>query len=164
MDKKILIVYYSLTGNTQFIAETIQDAVKADLEILKPVKELNPNSSLKYMKGGLQAIMKRKPKLYNVSKNPLEYDVIFLGTPVWSWTYSPALRTYLSMFDLTGRPVAIWICCGGNGKKALSRFKGALKVSHIIGENIFQEPLNTNPEESKKRAISWANEIIDKLF
>lgn len=163
MEKKVLIVYYSLTGNTQFIAETIQDALKVDIEELKPIKELNPNSSMRFMWGGMQATMKKKPDLNPIQKNPLEYDLIFLGTPVWAWTFTPPVRSYLSKYDLSGKKVAIWTCNAGDGKKALSRFKEALKDAQILGEISFQVPLNNNPEEAKERAISWANEIINSL-
>ncbi|MFW9771806.1 MAG: flavodoxin family protein [Candidatus Heimdallarchaeota archaeon] len=163
MDKKVLIAYYSLTGNTQFIAEAIQEALQVDIEELKPVKELNPNSSMRFMWGGMQATMKMKPDLYPTGKNPLDYDIIFLGTPVWAWTFSPPLRKYISLFDLSTKKVAIWVCCAGDGKKALDRFKEAFKETQILGTNIFQQPLNNNSKKAKERAISWASEIVNKL-
>jgi len=60
MMSKILIVYYSLTGNTQFIAETLRDSIEADILELKPVKELNPESGTKFMWGGFQSTMKNQ--------------------------------------------------------------------------------------------------------
>lgn len=163
MNERILIVYYSLTGNTQFIAETIQEAIKADIEELKPIKELNPNSSMKYVWGGMQATMKKKPKLNPVSKNPLDYDLVFLGTPVWAWTFSPPLRTYISKFDLSGKKLAIWTCSAGEPGKVLEKFENALKDAEVIGKIGFREPLNNNPEEAKEKTISWVTEIIEKL-
>ena len=152
MNEKILIVYYSLTGNTQFIAEIIQEAIKADIEELKPIKELNPSSSMKYMWGGYQATMKKKPKLKPIVKNPLEYDIIFLGTPVWAWTFSPPLRSFLSLYDLTDKRVAIWTCSAGDPSKAMDRFSNALKDAQILGKIGLREPLNNNPEEAKQKA------------
>lgn len=163
MNERILIVYYSLTGNTQFIAETIGETLKADIEELKPIKELNPSSSMKYMWGGFQATMKKKPKLKEIVKNPLDYDIIFLGTPVWAWTLSPPLRKYISMYDLSGRKVAIWTCSAGGSGRALEKFEKALKDAEVIGKIRFREPLNNNPEEAKEKAISWVKEIIEKL-
>ncbi|MGB5911130.1 MAG: flavodoxin [Promethearchaeia archaeon] len=163
MIEKILIVYYSLTGNTQFIAETIRDTIKADILELKPVKELSPSSSMKYMRGGYQSTTKKKPKLNEIAKNPLDYDLIFLGTPVWAWNYSPPLRSFLSMFDLSSKKVAIWTCSAGGSGKGLERFSNALKDTEIIGKIGFREPLNNNPEEAKEKAIAWANEIMKKL-
>ena len=63
MDNKILIVYYSLTGNTRFIAETIQGILKADIQEIKPIKEIKPKGAMKYFWGGYKATMKKKPSL-----------------------------------------------------------------------------------------------------
>ncbi|MFX1269774.1 MAG: flavodoxin family protein [Promethearchaeota archaeon] len=164
MIEKILIVYYSLTGNTQFIAEIIQDITKADILELKPIKELNSSSSMKYMWGGFQATMKMKPKLYEIDKNPLDYDLLFLGTPVWAWTYSPPLRSFLSMYDLSDKKIAIWTCSAGVPGKGLERFINALKDTEIIGKIGFREPLNNNPEEAKEKTISWVNEIMKQVI
>ncbi|MFX1317335.1 MAG: flavodoxin family protein [Promethearchaeota archaeon] len=157
---KILIVYYSLTGNTKFIAEAIKEAINADILELKPVKELNAIGRMKFFWGGYQAIMKKKPKLKGFYLDPLEYDLIFLGTPVWAWRYSPPIHSFLSKFDLKGKDVALWMCCGGNGETASVRFKDALKDANIVGNIWFKEPLLQEPKESKNKAIVWAQNII----
>jgi len=163
MNEKILIVYYSLTGNTQFIAEVIRDTIKADILEIKPIKELNPSSSMKYMWGGYQSTMKKKPKLTAIAKNPLDYDLIFLGTPVWAWKHSPPMRSFLSMYDLSSKKVAIWTCSAGGSGKGLERFNDTLKEAEIIGKIGFRAPLDNNPEQAKEKAISWANEIMNKF-
>jgi flavodoxin len=157
---KTLVVYYSLTGNTRLIAEAIKENINADILGLKPVKELKANSSMKYMWGGAQATMKKKPKLEDFSIDPLAYDLIFIGTPVWAWTLSPPIRTFLSQFDFTGKKVALWACAGGNGIKAMERFKEAIKDAIILGDIRFQEPLTKAPEEAKQKAITWAKDIL----
>lgn len=160
---KVLIVYYSLTGNTKFIAETIAETINADVLELKPKKELNAESGMKYMWGGAQATMKKKPKLKDFSINPLEYDLIFLGTPVWAWTFSPPLRSFLSIFDLSNKKLALWTCNAGDGEKAMGRFKKALTNSTIVGTIRFQDPLRNNTEEAKKQAASWAKEVVESI-
>ncbi|MFW9880848.1 MAG: flavodoxin family protein [Candidatus Thorarchaeota archaeon] len=160
---KILVVYYSLTGNTKFIAEAILESINTDILELKPVKELNAESRMKYVWGGFQAIMKIKPKLREFDINPLDYEFIILGTPVWSWTFSPTVRSFLSNFDLSGKKVALWTCSGGDGVKAMKRFKNALKGTNIIGEIRFQQPLQNKPEAAKEHARVWAKELIEEL-
>ena len=156
---KILVIYYSLTGNTKMIADTIRESLNSDILALKPIKELKADSSMKYMWGGAQATMKIKPKLEDFSINPLDYDLIFMGTPVWAWTLSPPINTILSQFDFKGKKVALWVCAGGNGIKAMERFKNAMKGSIILGNICFQEPLTNKPEEAKLKAINWAQSV-----
>jgi flavodoxin len=163
MTKKILIIYYSLTGNTKFIAENIQQAINADLQPIKPVKELNPEGGMKYFWGGRQAIMKKKPKLELIEKNPLDYDVIFIGTPVWAWTFSPPIRSFLSDYDLSGKSIAIWCCSGGSPGKTLEKLENYLKNSKVLGKLHLVDPIKNNLEEAKQKTVDWAKTIINQL-
>ena len=157
--KKILIVYYSLTGNTQFIAEALRDSIDADILELKPIKELNPDKGTRFMWGGFQSTMKKTPELMDFDINPLEYDLVILGTPVWAWNISPPMRSFLSKFDLTGKNVALWMCHAGDGIKAMSRFKEILKNANIVDSITFQEPLKKDSDENKEKAIAWIKNV-----
>ncbi len=161
MENKVLIMFYSLTGNTKMIAETIKSVISADIQEVKPVKELNPESGSRFMLGGMQASLRFKPKLKPININPLNYDLIFIGTPVWAWQVSPPIRSLSKMFDFSNKKIAVWCCCGGKGIKAMKRIKKLFRNSNIIGDKIFQEPLSVNTEEAKKVASEWANEIFN---
>ena len=156
---KILIVYYSLTGNTQFIAETLRDTIEADILELKPIKELKGDSGTRFMWGGFQSTMKKKPELKDFDTNPLEYDLIILGTPTWAWNISPPMRSFLSKFDLTDKKVALWMCHAGDGIKAMNRFKETIKNANIVGSISFQDPLKKESDENKEKAIAWIKEV-----
>jgi flavodoxin len=160
---KILIVYYSLTGNTKFIAEAIAESINSDILEIKPVKELNAEGGSKYFWGGYQATMKKKPKLKEFDINPLDYDLIIIGTPVWAWNFSPPIRSFISKFNLSGRNIALWTCSDGDGVKAMNRFKDALKDANIIGHISFQKLLQNKPEAAKEQAIVWAKELMGEL-
>ena len=160
MLEKILIVYYSLTGNTKYIAEAIQEVTKADILAIKPIKELNPKGAMKYMWGAAQATMKKKPKLEHIEINPNDYDLIFLGTPVWAWTFSPPIRSFLSEYDLSEKIIAIWCCHGGGPGQTLKKLKEYTKATKVLGEIDFFDPLKNKPDEAKEKVIIWANDII----
>ena len=161
---KILVVYYSLTGNTKFIAETIAESINADILKLKPVKELNAEGGMKYFWGGFQATMKKKPKLEPFDINPLDYDLIFIGSPVWAWRQSPPINSFLKKFDLSGKKIALWMCAGGDGVKSMSRFKDALNNTEIIGDICFQEPLQAETDAIKEKAVAWVRETLQKTI
>lgn len=95
MESKILVVYYSLEGNTKLIAETISNEVSADILEVKPKKDIEPHSKIKYLIGGKQAITKEKPELVHYDVNIENYEILFIGTPVWAWTFAPAIRSFL---------------------------------------------------------------------
>jgi len=163
MINKILIVYYSLSGNTHLIAEAIKEQSGADIERLKPLKDLDSESGIRFFWGGMHAKMKQKPKLEPLKYDPNNYDLIFLGTPVWAWTLTPPIRSYFEMNDLSTKSLAIWNCAAGNGVKAMQRLKKELQNCNIVGENTFTEPLKNNPDTEVKRAKEWAAEIINTL-
>jgi flavodoxin len=164
---KILIVYYSLTGNTRLIAEALRNSIEADILELKPVKELNADSSSRFVWGGYQSTMKIKPKLMDFDINPNEYDLIILGTPVWAWNISPPIRSpirsFLSKIELTNKKVALWMCHAGDGIKAMNRFKEILKNANIVADISFQEPLKKNTDQKKEKAIAWIKGVVEAL-
>jgi len=161
MSKKALVIYYSLTGNSKFIAEAIKDAIDADILALKPVKELDPEKGSKFMWGGYQAIMKKTPELEPIEIDPLEYEVIFLGTPTWAWNFTPPIRSFIKKYDLSGKKVAIWSCSLGGTLKTITKLKRELKGAHILGDLSLKAPLNDEPEEANKKAIEWAKKLVD---
>jgi flavodoxin len=160
---KILIVYYSLTGNTKFIAETLKTEMNADILSLKPIKELKAESGMRYFWGGFQTCMKRKPKLESYAVRLEQYDLIILGTPVWAWRYSPPIYSFITNHDLSDKKVVLWMCYAGDGKKAMGRFKKLLENANIIAVNGFQDPKQKGREEAREKAIQFSKEIIQKI-
>jgi flavodoxin len=161
LENETLVIYYSLTGNTKMIGETIGSAINANVQEVKPVKELNPESGLRFMLGGMQASLRFKPKLKPININPLNYDLIFIGSPVWAWQVSPPIRSLSKMYDFSNKKIAVWCCCGGKGIKAMERIKKLFRNANIIGYKIFQDSLTVNTKEAKQVASEWAKEILN---
>ncbi len=157
---KVLIVYYSLEGNTRFIADTIAKATSADLLELKPIKEIAKKGVLKYLTGGIQAWKKEAPELLSWDKDPNDYNLIFIGTPVWAWTYSAPCHTFLSTTNLKNKKIAFFCCHGGDKGRTFKNMKKALIDNHLIDCIDFREPLKRNKEASEKKAIEWAKKIL----
>ena len=110
---KKLIVYYSFEGNTEFVANLIAQETQADILKLEPADETRPTGFMKYIWGGKQVFTKTKPELKPFDKNPMDYDLIIIGTPVWANTYAPALRTFLDKQDICDKKIALFCCCQG---------------------------------------------------
>ncbi|MFX1236782.1 MAG: flavodoxin family protein [Promethearchaeota archaeon] len=159
--QKILIVYYSLSGNTKFIAKAINEVIDADMEELKPEKELKVGKASTYFWGGAQVYMKKRPKLKSLKHELSNYDLIFIGTPVWAWNYSPPIRSYLYDLDLIGKKFAIWTSAGGPTEKAIKRLKARLEKAgaEVVGQIRFIEPLKNNTDEMKIKAQEWASSV-----
>ena len=160
---KTLVVYYSFEGNTKLIAESIARAVGADILALKPLEEVKTKGFMKFFWGGRQIFMKIKPELRPLDRNPEDYDLIFIGTPVWAWTYTPPLNTFFSSVSLTGRKVAFFCCHGGGKGGIFDKMRTALTGSTVLGTMDFHEPLKNGPQENVVKAEKWAEDIVSAV-
>lgn len=160
---KTLIVYYSLEGNTRFIAETISRSVNGDILELKPEKDIPSKGFLKFVIGGKQVVFKERPKLKILEKNIGDYDVIFLGSPVWAGTFASAFNTFFSQIEIENKKVALFCCYGGQSGKTFENFKKHLTKDTIVGEIGFKDPLKNDKELSENKVHQWAENIANKL-
>jgi flavodoxin len=156
---KKLVVFYSLEGNTKYIAQAIAEEIAADLLELKAVKEINKKSLFRFLHGGKQAIRKEQPELLPLDKDPQDYDLIILGTPVWAWTYSAPLHTFLCQNKIENKKIAFFCCHGGDKGKTLQHLENILKDNKILGKSDYFNPLKKDPEQNRKKAVEWAKGI-----
>ena len=112
MENKILVVYYSLEGNTKLIAEAVSKAVSGDILQIKPEKDINPKSKMRYLIGGKKSITKEKPELMPYDVKAEDYDVLFIGTPVWAGNFTPAIRSFFAKTNLKSKKIALFNCSG----------------------------------------------------
>lgn len=161
MSHNVLVVYYSFEGSTKAVAEAVADAVNADILELKPVKELQTHGFMKYIWGGRQAVMKQKPGLLPLERNPNDYDIIVIGTPVWAFTFSPPVRSFISMTNLKNKKIALLCCHEGSPGRTLHHLKKELSGNEFIGE-IDLTPAK-DKEKSITEAIRWAKRILSDL-
>ena len=158
----ILVVYYSFEGNTRSIAEAIATAAGADLLELRPERDVGTHGFLKYPWGGRQVVMKSAPTLRPLEKDPGDYRLLFIGTPVWAFSYTPALNTFFTTVPLQGKKVALFCTHGGGPKNTLKKMRDRLAGNEVLGEIDFIEPLNHPEQKGAERAAAWAREIVAK--
>lgn len=159
---KNLVVFYSMQGNTEFVANTIAKETNSDMLKLKPKKELRKFGFLKYFIGGMQSLFKIKPKLVKFDKDPQDYDTLFIGSPVWASTYSSPFNTFFNQVDLKDKKIALFCSCQGDKGKTFKNMKEKLKDNEIVGEMDFFEPLHKDREMNTKKAADWARNIVFK--
>lgn len=112
---RVLVVYFSRSGNTRVIAGLIQRATQADsfeIRCAKPYPE-------EYLATVAQAQTERdsgfEPAMQSGVTNIAVYDTLFLGFPIWGTTTPPVIRTFLSTHDLSGKTVVPFVTHGGYG-------------------------------------------------
>jgi flavodoxin len=152
---KTLVVYYTRTGNSKFAAETIAAELGADLEEVVDLK--NRQGRLAYMSCGRDAMSGKETEIAPTKRNTSEYDLIVIAQPVWAWSPTPAIRTYLNKNDLSGKKVALFFG-GENLKQAVEKTKALVCNANFVGELAVEEPLQ-NKEEAEKKIAEWCNTL-----
>ncbi|HOP25760.1 MAG TPA: flavodoxin [Candidatus Sabulitectum sp.] len=158
---KTLVVYYSLEGNTKLVADAVANALEADTVRLVPADQPSASGAARYFWGGRAAIMKKAPKLEPLEFIPEEYDLVFLGTPVWAWTFAPPIRSFLRDHDLSGKKVALFCCHGGGPGKAIEKLESAVS-GEVVSKMLFRDPLSRDTENQLKAAGEWADAAVEK--
>ena len=92
---KTAIVYYSMSGNTKYVADKIAEKIDADIIRIEPVKAYPDQGAKKFIWGGKSAVMGETPALQSYEFSAEKYDRIILGTPVWASTFAPPIRSFL---------------------------------------------------------------------
>lgn len=114
-DKKSLIIYYSLSGNTRTVAEILHKLVGGDSMEIKTVRPY-PNDFHAVVE---QAREERRtnflPPIQPCDFNPQNYDTIYLGFPIWGNTIPQPMATFLSQNNLAGKTIIPFCTHDGYG-------------------------------------------------
>lgn len=115
MEKRILIAYFSWSGNTKKIAEEIQARVGGDMfEIDTAVPYPSDYNETAYGVAKKQHEENILPELKD-NGDVSNYDIVFVGTPAWWYTMAPAVKTFLTENDFTGKTIIPFVTHGGGG-------------------------------------------------
>ena len=90
---KTLIVYYSRTGNTRMIADTISESLKCDIEEI--IDKDKRSGMIGYLKSGYHAARSHISPIEDSKYDLSKYDLLILGTPVWAGKMAVPVRAYL---------------------------------------------------------------------
>lgn len=100
------IVYYSKNGNTEIAAELLAEKYQGRIFILE--EKCRRRGLFGFIKSGFQAVTKKQSTLLNTPWNELkEYDKLYLCTPIWAGSITPAMNTFIANADLTDKEITI---------------------------------------------------------
>jgi len=116
---KILVAYFSATGNTKSVAEKLANAINADLFEIVPEQpytsdDLNwqndqSRSSIEMGDNG------SRPAIASKIDNISQYKIVFIGSPIW-WGREPSIMdTFIESYDFTGKTVIPFVTSGSSG-------------------------------------------------
>lgn len=118
LNKKPLIAYYSLSGKTKDIAQKIQKLTGGVLFEIKTLSAYPVDYDEVVKKAQIEKEHNVKPELLDNGDISF-YDTIFIGTPVWWYTFASPIRTFLTEHDFTGKTIIPFCTHGGGGEASV---------------------------------------------
>ena len=146
-----VIVYYSMGGNTEWVARQLAERLGARTLRLEPVKAYPDKGFRKFFWGGKSAVMAEAPALA-----PYVFDAdverVIIGFPVWAGTVTPPIRTFVQENGaaLKGKSIAAFACQSGSGaEKALDKLTQLLGVEKLDARLVLNDPKDRpNPDNA----------------
>ena len=135
-ESKSIVIYFSATGTTKALAETIAETAGADTFEIVP-SEPYTSEDLNYNNDNCRANQEMndesaRPAIADSIENIDEYDTIFLGYPIWWGTMPRIINTFLDTYDLSGKTVMPFCTSGGSGiETSVSAIKDACPNADI---------------------------------
>lgn len=154
---KVLVMYYSLSGQTEKIARQIAELTGGELYEIK-VEETYSSPSV-YMKSKKEYESKQYPKLAAELPDFAQYDTVFVGGPVWWYTMAVPLFSLLKVADFDGKKVVPFSTQGSNFGAFFEDFNALAKNADIQTSANFN---NMKPEfdaQVKNKVIEWLNRL-----
>ncbi len=153
---KSLVVYYTRTGNAKFVAETIAAELSSDIEeIVDQKKRAGP---LGWVSAGRDSTQEIETQIAATKLSPANYDLIVVGTPIWAWRPTPAIRTYTKQNDLSGKKIALFFTMDHEPKQAVEKTKALIPNSTFVGEITLAKPL-ANKQDTENKIVEWCSKL-----
>lgn len=169
-NKKVLVVFFSRTkglyenetpviGNTHQIANYIQTATGGDIYEIVPVKEYPEEYNAVLDVAKSEQANNERPAIKNSLPDVSQYDIVFVGSPIWWGEYPMVVRSFLDQANLNGKTVIPFTTHEGSG---LGNTKAQLEAQYpsaTVLNGLAIRGRQAASEESKAAVDIWLKEI-----
>ena len=159
MNKKILVAYFSATGNTRRVAQNLAKAVDADIYEIKPAKPYS-DADLDWTNKSSRSSVEMadhssRPEMIKDDFSIKDYETIYLGFPIW-WYIAPTIvNTFLEKHDFSNKKIILFATSGGSGfGRTIDNIKTSVSDSTKVIEG---KVLNSN--SSVEQLKSWVETL-----
>lgn len=149
-----LVAYFSASGVTAKVAETLSEAIGADIYAIEP-KVPYTKADLNWMDKNSRISVEMKnlnsrPEIAEQRDNMEEYDVIFIGFPIWWYVAPTIINTFLESYDLSGKTIIPFATSGGSDMgKTNDKLQPSCPNSTLLKGKVFK------PNVTKAELAAW---------
>ena len=156
-EQRVLVAYFSRTGNTRVVAGLIQRAHGADVFEIRPATPYPEE----YLATVEQARKERdngfQPPLTAVAPNVSQYGTVFLGFPIWGETAPPVIRSFLTTHDLAGKVLIPFVTHGGYGLGKSESVLAAFAPKALLRKGFVME--GEQERRTMDRVTDWLKRV-----
>lgn len=158
MMSRKLVAYFSASGVTAKVAETLSEAIGADLYEIEPEVPYT-KEDLDWMDKQSRSTIEMndpasRPAIAGKRDNMDDYDTVFVGFPVWWYVAPTIINTFLESYDLTGKTIIPFATSGGSGMgKTNEKLQPSCPNSKLIEGKVFKK------SASKSELAAWVDEL-----
>ncbi len=139
---KILIVYYSRSGNTKNMAKIIGNKLNADLE--EVIDNKKRKGLFGFISSGNEAYLQKTIPIEKLSRDPALYDLVIIATPIWANNISTPVRSFLKEYQERIKKAA-FLCTslGSDPKNVFSAMEKILGQKPVAAVNFTKRDIKT---------------------
>lgn len=112
--QKVLVVYFSYGGNTQKLAKEVYDQVGGDFRRIEP-EVAYPSGDEVYDLSKKEQDNDERPAIKDLDIDMNKYDTVFIGYPIWWYTYPQVILSFFDQYDLSDKTIVPFVSHGGSG-------------------------------------------------
>lgn len=158
---KRLVVFYSLSGNTEEAARKLAEKLGADLLKLETVKPMPKGFAARIIVGGGQVLFRYVPELKPLGKDVAAYDELIVGSPIWNGRGVPAVNAFLRDEKAAAKVMALFFLSGGGetrkGLEAITKLLPNLK--HTVS---LLDRKHKNSKDNDAKLEQFAAAILER--
>lgn len=156
---KILVVYFSYTGNTRKITNLIKEKLTCDILGLKPVTPYSTDYQTVVDEEQRFEGANHMPEIQDINVDLKSYDTVVIGTPVWWYREAPVVRTFLNKYDLSGKNIYLFATNAGWLGKTFIELQKECKGNVVSTQNIVFESYSDKLVTEESEINSWIKNI-----
>jgi len=155
---KILVTYFSASGQTKKLAQTISSVTQGDLFEIEPKEkytsaDLNWNDKKSRSSIEMEDQISR-PEILNKKENMNDYNIIFVGFPIWWYEAPRIIETFLESYDFSNKTIIPFATSGGSGMGKTDSILEACCTGAI-----FKKGKKLNAYASEKEVKNWLESL-----
>lgn len=153
---KVLVAYFSATGTTEGVAEHIANGLNADIYEIVP-EDPYTDADLNYNDNNSRTTIEMndpsaRPAISGSVDNMDQYDIVFLGYPIW-WGEAPRIvSTFMESYDFSGKTIVPFCTSGGSGMGS-----SATNLEQLTSGATWLDGQRLNGNDSQDTVMEWVN-------